>query len=220
MCCYTVILQFPPFCFLDGLVLIQGQFPVWLLMLLLGLFLSAIVFCTTTNDQPPKYHPVSTCGDEHGTDKCRTFWAVESVPPAALISHYQHLSHWNGMQRLTGCFVHFGSKWMARPLIPYISPCIYIITHPLLCVNWSWIISETRLQSRCVFFLLMGMCVCSESDVCPVSLSSLLFWASWSVQCWSVQRRLKWSVSCTCSVWCSVSATLCWAWLCWPGATA
>lgn len=37
---------------------IQGQFPLWLLMLLLGLFLSGIVFCTTTNDRPPKYHPV------------------------------------------------------------------------------------------------------------------------------------------------------------------
>ncbi|XP_024861193.1 mitochondrial sodium/calcium exchanger protein isoform X2 [Kryptolebias marmoratus] len=38
--------------------MIQGQFPVWLLILLLGLFLAAIVFCTTTNDCPPKYHPV------------------------------------------------------------------------------------------------------------------------------------------------------------------
>lgn len=37
---------------------IHGQFPLWLLMLLLGLFLSGIVFCTTTNDCPPKYHPV------------------------------------------------------------------------------------------------------------------------------------------------------------------
>ncbi|XP_074494195.1 mitochondrial sodium/calcium exchanger protein isoform X1 [Sebastes fasciatus] len=37
---------------------IHGQFPLWLLMLLLGLFLSGIVFCTTTNDHPPKYHPV------------------------------------------------------------------------------------------------------------------------------------------------------------------
>lgn len=38
--------------------MIQGQVPLWLLMLLLGLFLSAIVFCSTTNDRPPKYHPV------------------------------------------------------------------------------------------------------------------------------------------------------------------
>ncbi|XP_061585085.1 mitochondrial sodium/calcium exchanger protein [Cololabis saira] len=37
---------------------IQGQFPLWLLFLLLGLFLSAIVFCTTSNDSPPKYHPL------------------------------------------------------------------------------------------------------------------------------------------------------------------
>ncbi|XP_035021527.2 mitochondrial sodium/calcium exchanger protein [Hippoglossus stenolepis] len=41
-----------------GLILIEGQFPVWLLTLLLGFFLSAIVFCTTTNDHPPKYHPL------------------------------------------------------------------------------------------------------------------------------------------------------------------
>lgn len=39
-----------------GDFLIQGQFPLWLLFLLLGLFLSAIVFCTTTNDRPPSYH--------------------------------------------------------------------------------------------------------------------------------------------------------------------
>lgn len=36
--------------------MIQGQFPLWLLIFLLGLFLSAIVFCTTTSDCPPKYH--------------------------------------------------------------------------------------------------------------------------------------------------------------------
>ncbi|KAK7934074.1 hypothetical protein WMY93_004970 [Mugilogobius chulae] len=41
-----------------GTFMIQGQFPVWLLFLFLGIFLSAIVFCTTTNDQPPSYHPV------------------------------------------------------------------------------------------------------------------------------------------------------------------
>ncbi|XP_047447686.1 mitochondrial sodium/calcium exchanger protein [Mugil cephalus] len=40
-----------------GGYMIQGQFPLWLLILLLGLFLSSIVFCTTTNDCPPKYHP-------------------------------------------------------------------------------------------------------------------------------------------------------------------
>ncbi|KAM7416592.1 hypothetical protein PAMA_018578 [Pampus argenteus] len=41
-----------------GDYMIQGQFPLWLLTFLLGLFLSAIVFCTTTNDCPPKYHPL------------------------------------------------------------------------------------------------------------------------------------------------------------------
>uniref|UniRef100_A0A3Q3X5N2 Sodium/calcium exchanger membrane region domain-containing protein n=1 Tax=Mola mola TaxID=94237 RepID=A0A3Q3X5N2_MOLML len=41
-----------------GDYMIQGQFPLWLLTLLLGLFLSAIVFCTTTNEYPPKYHPL------------------------------------------------------------------------------------------------------------------------------------------------------------------
>ncbi|KAM4616950.1 mitochondrial sodium/calcium exchanger protein [Polymixia lowei] len=39
-----------------GSYLIQGQFPLWLFTLLLGLFLSAIVFCTTINDCPPAYH--------------------------------------------------------------------------------------------------------------------------------------------------------------------
>lgn len=39
--------------------MIQGEFPLWLLVFLLGLFLSAIVFCVTTNDQPPKYQSVS-----------------------------------------------------------------------------------------------------------------------------------------------------------------
>lgn len=42
---------------------IQGQFPLWLLILLLGLFLSAIVFFTTRNDCPPRYHPVGFCYD-------------------------------------------------------------------------------------------------------------------------------------------------------------
>lgn len=41
-----------------GKYMIQGEFPLWLLVLLLGLFLSAIVFFTTTNDHPPKYHPL------------------------------------------------------------------------------------------------------------------------------------------------------------------
>ncbi|XP_049905970.1 mitochondrial sodium/calcium exchanger protein isoform X1 [Epinephelus moara] len=41
-----------------GGYMIHGEFPLWLLVLLLGLFLSAIVFCTTTNDCPPRYHPL------------------------------------------------------------------------------------------------------------------------------------------------------------------
>lgn len=43
---------------LDANHMIQGQFPLWLLFLLMGLFLSAIVFFTTRNDSPPRYHPV------------------------------------------------------------------------------------------------------------------------------------------------------------------
>ncbi|XP_036382810.1 mitochondrial sodium/calcium exchanger protein isoform X1 [Megalops cyprinoides] len=39
-----------------GLQYIQGEFPVWALTLITGLFLSGIVFCTTTNEQPPRYH--------------------------------------------------------------------------------------------------------------------------------------------------------------------
>ncbi|KAJ8414051.1 hypothetical protein AAFF_G00066490 [Aldrovandia affinis] len=39
-----------------GLHYIQGEFPVWVLTLITGLFVSAIVFCTTTNEQPPRYH--------------------------------------------------------------------------------------------------------------------------------------------------------------------
>ncbi|KAM6931122.1 mitochondrial sodium/calcium exchanger protein isoform 1-T1 [Xenentodon cancila] len=41
-----------------GYYVIQGEFPLWLLILLLGLFLASIVFCTTSNDCPPKYHPL------------------------------------------------------------------------------------------------------------------------------------------------------------------
>uniref|UniRef100_A0A8B9JAC7 Sodium/calcium exchanger membrane region domain-containing protein n=1 Tax=Astyanax mexicanus TaxID=7994 RepID=A0A8B9JAC7_ASTMX len=39
-----------------GLYLIQGDFPVWLLTALIGVFLSGIVFCTTNNERPPPYH--------------------------------------------------------------------------------------------------------------------------------------------------------------------
>lgn len=48
---------------LDANYMIQGQFPLWLLILLMGLFLSAIVFFTTRNDCPPRYHPVGFCND-------------------------------------------------------------------------------------------------------------------------------------------------------------
>ncbi|KAG9354431.1 hypothetical protein JZ751_001140 [Albula glossodonta] len=40
----------------DGLHYIEGEFPVWALTLISGLFLSIIIFCTTTNEQPPRYH--------------------------------------------------------------------------------------------------------------------------------------------------------------------
>ncbi|KAI1900496.1 hypothetical protein AGOR_G00050530 [Albula goreensis] len=39
-----------------GLHYIEGEFPVWALTLISGLFLSIIIFCTTTNEQPPRYH--------------------------------------------------------------------------------------------------------------------------------------------------------------------
>ncbi|XP_056458381.1 mitochondrial sodium/calcium exchanger protein isoform X2 [Gadus chalcogrammus] len=39
-----------------GTYLIQGQFPVWLLALLPGVLLAAIMYCTTANDRPPPYH--------------------------------------------------------------------------------------------------------------------------------------------------------------------
>lgn len=38
--------------------MIQGEFPLWLLTLILGLFLATIMFCTTKNDFPPTYHSV------------------------------------------------------------------------------------------------------------------------------------------------------------------
>lgn len=39
-----------------GLYLIEGEFPVWVLTVCIGVFLSAIVFFTTTNNYPPRYH--------------------------------------------------------------------------------------------------------------------------------------------------------------------
>ncbi|TNM89551.1 hypothetical protein fugu_003785 [Takifugu bimaculatus] len=55
---YVVIVIVSSFIYQHGDYKIQGEFPLWLLILLLGLFLSAIVFCSTSNDCPPKYHPV------------------------------------------------------------------------------------------------------------------------------------------------------------------
>ncbi|XP_075754329.1 mitochondrial sodium/calcium exchanger protein [Pelodiscus sinensis] len=39
-----------------GLYKIQDVFPVWGLTLLIGTFLATTVFCTTKNEEPPKYH--------------------------------------------------------------------------------------------------------------------------------------------------------------------
>lgn len=57
-------------------------------------------------------------------------------------------------------------------------------------------------------------------SVPPPAPRYLPFWALWSVPCWSARPPLKWSASCTCLVWCWVSATPCWGSHCWPGATA
>lgn len=43
----------------DGLYLIEGEFPVWALVMIFGVLLAAVVFCSTTNEQPPPYHFVS-----------------------------------------------------------------------------------------------------------------------------------------------------------------
>lgn len=42
----------------DGLYQIQGIFPVWGLVMLVGSVLAVIIFLTTTNEEPPKYHCV------------------------------------------------------------------------------------------------------------------------------------------------------------------
>uniref|UniRef100_A0A8C1DVB3 Solute carrier family 8 member B1 n=1 Tax=Cyprinus carpio carpio TaxID=630221 RepID=A0A8C1DVB3_CYPCA len=39
-----------------GLLLIEGEVPVWVLVLCIAVFLSGIVFFTTTNEHPPRYH--------------------------------------------------------------------------------------------------------------------------------------------------------------------
>ena len=36
-----------------------GVFPAFALVLPIGVILSVVVFCTSVNDQPPKYHAVS-----------------------------------------------------------------------------------------------------------------------------------------------------------------
>ncbi|TRY85792.1 hypothetical protein DNTS_014594 [Danionella cerebrum] len=39
-----------------GLYYIQGEVPVWVLTICIGVFLSGIVFFTTTDEQPPRFH--------------------------------------------------------------------------------------------------------------------------------------------------------------------
>uniref|UniRef100_V9KG07 Sodium/potassium/calcium exchanger 6-like protein n=1 Tax=Callorhinchus milii TaxID=7868 RepID=V9KG07_CALMI len=41
-----------------GLIYINGQFPVWLVVLLVGLILALLIFFTSKNEDPPKYHCV------------------------------------------------------------------------------------------------------------------------------------------------------------------
>lgn len=70
---------------LDANHMIQGQFPLWLLIFLMGLFLSIIVFFTTRNDCPPRYHPVRVCHDYNKEKflkkerKCKSKWMSLSV---------------------------------------------------------------------------------------------------------------------------------------------
>uniref|UniRef100_UPI00398EC887 mitochondrial sodium/calcium exchanger protein isoform X4 n=1 Tax=Pristiophorus japonicus TaxID=55135 RepID=UPI00398EC887 len=45
-----------------GLLLIYGQFPVWALVLLITLILAALIFFTTKNEEPPKYHCIKHDG--------------------------------------------------------------------------------------------------------------------------------------------------------------
>ncbi|MGH0189446.1 UNVERIFIED_CONTAM: hypothetical protein FKN15_035144 [Acipenser sinensis] len=42
--------------YVNGLLNIEGKFPVWALVLLIGVFISAISFLTTSNQQPPRLH--------------------------------------------------------------------------------------------------------------------------------------------------------------------
>lgn len=63
--------------------MIQGDFPLWLLTLLLGLFLSAILFCTTTNDCPPTYHSVRIHGNGNFVPEMKEIYTIKWCPPSA-----------------------------------------------------------------------------------------------------------------------------------------
>lgn len=43
---------------LGGLVLIKGVFPVWTLVLIIGVLVAIVVACTSRNDRQPVYHCV------------------------------------------------------------------------------------------------------------------------------------------------------------------
>ena len=43
---------------LGGLVLIKGVFPIWTLVLIIGVLVAIVVACTSRNDRQPVYHCV------------------------------------------------------------------------------------------------------------------------------------------------------------------
>ena len=43
-----------------GFYTIGSTFPVYALAMIIGVGLAVLVLCTSTNDTPPRYHPVST----------------------------------------------------------------------------------------------------------------------------------------------------------------
>ena len=45
-------------CFSVGFTMLGGHFPVWVLTLILGIVLAALVFFTSKNEEQPKYHAV------------------------------------------------------------------------------------------------------------------------------------------------------------------
>ena len=49
----------PRFLFSVGFHMLGGHFPAWVLTLILGIILAAVVFFTSKNDEQPKYHAVS-----------------------------------------------------------------------------------------------------------------------------------------------------------------